>query len=192
VKHRYLAIVGGAGLTLLSACGVSSQDQNASFGTAFSSSAADDADSDTSGAEGGSADAAETSETGDDGSPENETSTSTGDGDGDGGSTSDTGGPTGQQPESGMYAHCLDVAECGGFPVCLQISDGNGEVVDGICTVPFCEDPVIDCDPAPGGTAQAACIAVGNENDCVLDCAGGKTCPGGMICWDVGVGMICA
>jgi hypothetical protein len=107
-----------------------------------------------------------------------------GDGDGDGdagdGDGDDDGG---MQPADGMYSHCTSGAECEPGLGCL-IDDGG---IDGFCSRECTgyADPE-NCDPSPGGTATPRCIVVasGNEslNVCALDCAGGKTCPGGMIC----------
>jgi hypothetical protein len=100
-----------------------------------------------------------------------------GDGDGDG---------DGDQPTEGAYSPCLEADACGGRPyLCLGLQD-MGMTVDGFCSLPCVVDE--NCPPSPGGTAEPACIDIGGEGWCVLGCGGGDTCPGGMVCTDVGDG----
>jgi hypothetical protein len=59
----------------------------------------------------------------------------------------------------------------------------NEQLNDGYCTLECngSDDPS-NCDMPPGGTAVTGCIVVSNLNLCALDCSGGKSCPGGMVC----------
>lgn len=67
--------------------------------------------------------------------------------------------------------------------------DDDAMPTAGACTETGCADAT-DCAAAPAtGTAVAACGDLGNGNTCYLDCAGGETCPDGMTCTDVGMGM---
>jgi hypothetical protein len=101
----------------------------------------------------------------------------------------------GGQPGTGMYAHCLAPEQCAGgsINVCITINDGR----TGFCTNSTCTNPAVDCDPSPGGTAEPICYPI-TINDmpaqsCALDCAGGKTCPGGMQCFALEGGLsVCA
>lgn len=60
----------------------------------------------------------------------------------------------------------------------------------GACTETGCGDAT-DCAAAPAtGTAVVACDDLGDGNTCYLDCSAmGSTCPDGMECIDVGMGM---
>ena len=98
-------------------------------------------------------------------------------------SSSSSGGdpPDGSQPATGMYAHCYDMFfdNCGAAaPICVNIT---GEM-DGYCTADGCANPALDCDPAPGGTAQPFCFAAGGYSMCGLDCSSGESCATGMVC----------
>lgn len=89
----------------------------------------------------------------------------------------------GERPEHTMYACCS--VSGGSIAGCLQvlnaicISDPVTRV--GFCTAPGCSDPMLDCDPAPAGTASPTCIDDGVDVFCALDCSAG-TCPDGMTC----------
>lgn len=119
--------------------------------------------------------------------------TTAGSGDDDGGSSSASGaGTTGgaiEQPDSGMYSHCTSAAQCVGLNICVVVA-----VDDGYCSTTPCTD-ASSCDPSPGGTALPACVDVmvgmAMSTACALDCSGGKTCPGGMICSALGAAMVC-
>jgi len=93
-----------------------------------------------------------------------------------------------EQPANGMYSHCLTTAECVGLNTCIRILDEQGEALDGFCTQDNCQDPVADCDPAPGGDVMPVCAEVPLNGMpatvCALSCTGGLTCPGGMICYE--------
>ena len=100
-------------------------------------------------------------------------------------SADSTGGPN-EQPEDGMYSHCTDLTDCFGQNLCVIV-----EVGDGFCTTTPCAIPG-DCDASPGGTAAPDCVEVmPGSMACVLDCSGGKTCPGGMVCATLGASMVC-
>jgi hypothetical protein len=147
----------------------------------------------------------ETTETG--GSTAGETSTGGGSGDDtgstsvttvDASSSSDSGvDPTGAQPADGMWSMCLAGADCGNTPIlCIQSVDADMNPIDGFCSTTGCANPAVDCAPSPGGTAMPACapITVNEmmEQACVLNCAGGLTCPMGMVCMNfTGLGMVC-
>jgi hypothetical protein len=109
---------------------------------------------------------------------------------------SDTGEDVAPQPEDGMYSDCLTAAMCVGLNTCITIHDTEDMPIDGFCTNNACMAPATDCDPSPGGTAVPFCMMVtlNGEADtaCALDCSGGKTCPGGMMCWELGRTSVCA
>jgi hypothetical protein len=108
------------------------------------------------------------------------------------------GGGNGMQPADGMYSPCTTARQCGFTPIlCITIVDMMGNAVDGFCSETGCQNPALDCDPSPGGTATPICVPVsldGNaEQACALDCSGGKSCPQPMACNNVmGLGMVCA
>ena len=108
----------------------------------------------------------------------------------------DTGPAVPPQPADGMYSDCLTAAECVGLNTCITILDTEEMPFDGFCSNNACTDPATDCDPTPGGTTVPFCMMVmlnGNEDTaCALDCSGGKTCPGGMMCWELGRTSVCA
>jgi hypothetical protein len=85
------------------------------------------------------------------------------------------------QPGLGqLYSHCLDASGCPGLDGCATVSmEGDPDPFDGFCTN-FCSSDA-ECFANVGGSAVPRC---NNEPDryCELDCAGGKTCPGGMVC----------
>ena len=100
-------------------------------------------------------------------------------------SADSTGGPN-EQPEDGMYSDCTDLTDCFGQNLCVVVMVG-----DGFCTTTPCAIPG-DCDPSPGGSAAPACVEVmPGSTACALDCSGGKTCPGGMVCGTLGASMVC-
>ncbi|MEM6993955.1 MAG: hypothetical protein AAF721_25810 [Myxococcota bacterium] len=121
-----------------------------------------------------------TSETGDDG----------------GGSEVDDGAADGPQPDNGMYSDCLTTAECVGVNTCVTIFDNAGAPFDGFCTLDNCSDPLADCDPSPGGDVVASCVEITLNGEpasaCALNCAGGKTCPSGMTCYEDDGIPVCA
>jgi hypothetical protein len=94
--------------------------------------------------------------------------------------TSTTTPPEPEQPETGMYSHCLEGPDCATEDGCYSI--GN-PATDGFCTNSGCSDPATDCDPSPGGTATPTCFMPETETYelCALDCDG-KTCPFPMVC----------
>lgn len=93
-----------------------------------------------------------------------------------------------EQPSSGMYSDCLSTAECVGLNTCITIFDDQGQPFDGFCTRDNCQDPVADCDPTPGGDVMPVCAEIQLNGmpatACALSCAGGLTCPSGMICYE--------
>jgi hypothetical protein len=102
--------------------------------------------------------------------------TAEGDGDGDNGCT-----------PPGVYGDCanggLDACMAESLPQCLQ-DDPNMPSI-GVCGR-ACDD-VCDCWAAPAtGNAPVTCrsLVEGDDGTCVLDCAGGETCPDGMSCLD--------
>lgn len=102
----------------------------------------------------------------------------------------------GMQPDDGMYAPCTIPRDCGFAPeLCITLSDMDGMVLDGFCSETTCNNPAVDCDPSPGGTAPPACLDVTvdgmADTACVLDCTGGATCPTGMTCYSLGAMSIC-
>lgn len=92
----------------------------------------------------------------------------------------------GMQPADGMYADCLDATTCIGLSTCITFLE-----MDGFCTDLGCTDPTTDCDPSPGGTALPSCMMVGPDAVCALDCSGGATCPGGMMCRELDQTSVC-
>ncbi len=108
----------------------------------------------------------------------------------------DDGGMGGMQPADGMYSPCTIPRDCGFAPeLCITLSDMDGMVLDGFCSETTCNNPAVDCDPSPGGTAPPACLDVNvdgmADTACVLDCTGGATCPTGMTCYNLGAISIC-
>jgi hypothetical protein len=92
--------------------------------------------------------------------------------------------PSGGQPATGMYAHCYDMFfdNCTApSTICVNIT---GEM-EGFCTADGCNNPALDCDAAPGGTAAPFCLAAGGYSLCALDCSGGASCATGMSCESV-------
>jgi hypothetical protein len=79
-----------------------------------------------------------------------------------------------------LYSHCTDNAGCPGFDGCLPLVDETREVVDGFCTN-FCTTDD-ECQVPTGGSAQPICRVGIQSTYCALDCEGGLTCPGGMVC----------
>jgi hypothetical protein len=100
-----------------------------------------------------------------------------------------------EQPTSGMYSACLDASMCVGQTTCFTITEGV-DVVDGFCTTAPCSDPMLTCDPSPGGTATPICVdlLIGGmpTTGCALDCSSGKTCPAGMQCYNLADAQVCA
>lgn len=88
--------------------------------------------------------------------------------------------PTGARPdeEGVMYAYCERFEDCRPLDFCVFPPGEPGFCSD------VCKAPGVDCDPAPGGSAEVVCIDIGADpaNVCALDCAGGAQCPGGMAC----------
>ena len=79
-----------------------------------------------------------------------------------------------------VYAECDTPADCSPLEYCVHPPDEPG-----FCSEPC--DPVGDadsCEESPGGSARATCVDIGdpNANLCALDCAGDRSCPGGMRC----------
>jgi hypothetical protein len=104
-------------------------------------------------------------------------------------------GGAGGQPATGQYSHCLDAAECVDVTLCVQIQM-DMKTVDGFCSTFPCEDAAVDCDVAPGGTAEPFCFPM-TVNDmattaCALDCSAGQTCPTGMQCFALESASVCA
>lgn len=101
-----------------------------------------------------------------------------------------TGSDTGpnEQPADGLYSACVSAVECFGTTACVLVMGDLGFCTNA-CTIPG------DCGPSPAGTATPACVTapVGGVDMqvCALDCAGGKTCPGGMECLTLGASMVC-
>ncbi len=115
-----------------------------------------------------------------------------------------------------MDEACPDGMECfGGFvcvwPEIVPPGDGYGDCINnpgscqpgedtclddgamppgaGACSQSGCADAG-DCLAAPAtGDAVVACEDLGDGNTCYLDCSMGETCPDGMVCTDVGMGM---
>lgn len=85
-------------------------------------------------------------------------------------------------PPAGAYGDCLALgdAACGNAnSLCLGVADTHG-----VCALEACVNDC-DCPAAPAtGTAQVRCSAIvkGGGNACYLGCAGGQTCPTGMVC----------
>ena len=105
------------------------------------------------------------------------------------GSTADDTGGVIEQPDDGMYSHCTSAAQCVGLNLCVVVA-----VDDGFCSTTPCTDAA-SCVASPGGTAMPTCaevmVGMAMSTACALDCSGGKTCPGGMICAALGTGMVC-
>lgn len=79
-----------------------------------------------------------------------------------------------------MNSLCMWQANGGnGDVTCLQPSSGGGNV----CSVVGCVD-VCDCyaPPATGNAVPVCAPVLADGNACVLNCAGGQTCPDGMGC----------
>ncbi len=83
------------------------------------------------------------------------------------------------QPETSWWSHCTSSPECTDDLVCLL----NGAGDDGVCTS-LCSPAgdATSCGASPGVTATPACLNAGSSSICALDCAGGRSCPGGMLC----------
>ncbi|MCA9694916.1 MAG: hypothetical protein R3A51_09675 [Nannocystaceae bacterium] len=112
-----------------------------------------------------------------------------------GGCTFDTSGCSNgamcqNQPATGHYSHCFDPNECSGFMGsygCVTLGDINNPT-DGICTSVGCANNA-SCPSVAGCTATGSCeiglFNNGADNGCLLDCSNGKTCPGGMQCFNI-------
>ncbi len=156
--------------------------------TPASSEGSGDTGSPTTGVEPGTTSTTSPPTSGDDTSTtgageESSSSTSTGAGE----EEDDGGMDAGTQPGDGMYAPCTVPRDCGFAPeLCITLSDADGVVLDGFCSETTCNNPVADCDAAPGA-APTACLDVtvdgAADSACVLDCTGGETCPAGMTCY---------
>ncbi len=85
------------------------------------------------------------------------------------------------QPGAGeLYSACLLNGECPGLAGCVTVTaDGETEPFAGFCSN-FCETDA-ECFAEVGGTAVPEC-SEGPSSYCQLDCAEGRTCPGGMDC----------
>jgi hypothetical protein len=85
--------------------------------------------------------------------------------------------------EEGLYPPCMLDED----PVCDPPYEECYDAVAGFtaCTLPCTEDG--DCPQPTTGDAPAVCAGAGNDQ-CVIDCAGGATCPDGMECQDAGPG----
>jgi hypothetical protein len=85
------------------------------------------------------------------------------------------------QPGLGqLYSHCLVPENCPGLDGCATVTmQGETEPFDGFCTN-FCNSDA-ECFANTGGTAVPKCNTEPSRY-CELDCSGGKTCPGGMMC----------
>lgn len=71
------------------------------------------------------------------------------------------------------------------------LTDGGGAPTGGACSLAGCASTT-DCPAPPAtGNAPATCADLGNGNTCHLDCSMGQTCPDGMVCTGVGMGMAC-
>lgn len=178
---------------------------NSAGGSADDASEADSGDtaSDTSGADGeGESGTPGSTSLGAGGSSDDTGMTSTSaDGEGSSGDGSSTGsvqdgsssgdgmmGNPGDQPASGMWAHCTedDNTNCaaGANDVCVFL-----DATEGLCSAQGCVTPALDCDPAPAGTtAPAICADAVVTGVCALDCSVGD-CPDGMTCTTVSINM---
>ncbi|TPV94945.1 MAG: hypothetical protein B7733_12560 [Myxococcales bacterium FL481] len=87
--------------------------------------------------------------------------------------------PTGSFDSEPVYAECEHVSDCtGSFDICVFSPEGAG-----FCS--FSCDEVVECAPAPGGSARVVCVSVGPElprDVCALECSGGRACPDAMVC----------
>lgn len=92
---------------------------------------------------------------------------------------SSTGEPLPPQPETSWWSHCIGNDDCTDDLVCMLNGDGD----DGVCTSQ-CSPPgdATSCGASPGGTTTGTCLNVGSASICALNCAGGLSCPGGMLC----------
>lgn len=94
----------------------------------------------------------------------------------------DTSGCT-NAPQPGLgqlYSNCLDSANCPNLDGCATVTnEGEVDPFDGYCTNLCTTDA--ECFANVGGTAVPQCNDAADPY-CELDCAGGKTCPGGMEC----------
>ena len=101
------------------------------------------------------------------------------------GSSSDSGGMSGAQPVSGMWAHCVmdDFSNCGMADTCVYLDD------NGFCTAQGCTNAGLDCDPAPAGTSVTPiCADAVSTAVCALDCST-AACPSGMVCTTLSINM---
>jgi len=83
------------------------------------------------------------------------------------------------QPEAGWWSDCVETSTCTDDLLCFANGAGDDGVCTQYCTVPG--DPTT-CGASPGGSATPTCLNVADTSICALDCSGGKTCPGGMLC----------
>jgi hypothetical protein len=82
----------------------------------------------------------------------------------------------------GSYNDCVNGESCEG-PTATCISDNPDDPAFGICSLTCLDD--CDCFPDPnniGAKSVCAPILEGGESACVLDCAGGQSCPSGAYC----------
>jgi hypothetical protein len=92
-------------------------------------------------------------------------------------------------PPGDNYGDCINnPGMCQpGEDACLD--DGGGMPTAGACSHSGCADAT-ECPVAPAtGDAPVACDDLGGGNTCYLDCSMGETCPDGMACTSVGMGM---
>lgn len=106
-------------------------------------------------------------------------------------STSASTGPaesssSGAPPEDPAYPPCMPDAD----PVCPEPYDHcYGFFPDGYSACSqMCMDDA-ECPQPQSGDAPAVCAGPGGD-ECVLDCGGGATCPDGMECVDVAMGIM--
>ena len=90
------------------------------------------------------------------------------------------------QPGSGLYSSCLDNDACPGLDGCATVVEQQGgPPLAGFCSL-FCTVDA-DCYADVSGTAQPECNDAATPF-CHLDCSGGRTCPGGMSCYELSSG----
>ena len=85
------------------------------------------------------------------------------------------------RPDFGMWAACEMQRECGDVPICVFPADEAGFCTDA-CEV------ADDCPPAYAEGGSVVCVDVGDTQPvCALDCGGGRGCPAGMRCEEIGL-----
>lgn len=96
-----------------------------------------------------------------------------------------TGSSSGEPPEDPAYPPCMPDAD----PVCPEPYDHCYEFFPegfSACSQ-MCNDDA-ECPQPQSGDAPAVCAGI-NDDECVLDCADGATCPDGMDCVEVAAGI---